>query len=67
MGIVVFVIALMLSAVGYVNMSVQKKLRLVLLHQGKEDPKTLMRKVHSVVQLISGSVGDQNVKPSAAP
>ena len=63
-GVHIFVISFMLSSIVHMHMTMQKIFWLIFFHQGAEDPKALMRQIPSVVQLISGRMRHQDIKPT---
>ena len=47
-----------IAAVVGMNMAVQEKLGLVFFQQRAEDLKALVREIPSVIELVSGGMGD---------
>ena len=64
MGFPIAVVSLLLPPVRQMNMAVNKKTGLILIHQSVENLEALMRKVSSIVQLISGRMGQKDIKSS---
>lgn len=66
MGILIFVISFVVSSIGHVYMAMKEKLGPVFFQQCSEYLKSLMRQIPPVVQLISGGMGNKNIKSSFA-
>lgn len=65
MGILIFVITLMLPSVCHMDVAVDEEFRPVFFQKRAEDLEPLMGEVASVIELVCGRVGDQNVEPSS--
>ena len=58
MSILVFVITFMLPSVCHMDMAVEEKFGPVFFQQRAEDLKALVREIPSVIELVSGGMGD---------
>lgn len=58
MGILIFVISFVVSPIGHVYMAMKEKFGPVFFQQRAEDLKALVREIPSVIELVSGGMGD---------
>ena len=62
MGVPVFVIALVLAAVGHVDMAVQEEFGPVFFHEPEKNLEALVGQIPAVIELIGGGVGHQDIE-----